>query len=104
MLGFGEFIKEARTNRVRDALATLMVGGGLLNTTGITPQEVPPIVYDYWQKTLAPTNKQQIYALSKKYEKHATRDERGRRVLNIDKIADNEDRTRFQRLITQAEP
>ena len=38
------------------------------------------------------------------YEKHATRDERGRRVLNIDKIADNEDRTRFQRLITQAEP
>jgi hypothetical protein len=101
MKTFKEYITEGNKSVVRNALATAMVGAGLINATGIPAETVPKIVYDYWQEKIAPTRDQQIYKLSKKYEKHAIRDSRGRRVLDIDSIPDENDRNQFHRLVSQ---
>ncbi len=101
MKTFKQYIAEGNKSIVRNALATAMVGAGLINATGIPVETVPGIVHDYWQEKIAPTRDQQIYKLSKKYEKHATRDSRGRRVLDIDSIPNENDRTQFQKLIAQ---
>jgi hypothetical protein len=101
MKTFKQYMSEENKSVVRNALATAMVGAGLINATGIPVETVPGIVRDYWQEKIAPTRDQQIYKLSKKYEKHAKKDNRGRRVLDIDSIPDENDRTQFQKLIAQ---
>ena len=94
--------KKRKTSKVRDTLASVMISGGLLNAAGIPMHTVPSTVYNYWQRTLAPTKKQQIYSLSKKYENQATtRDEQGRKVLDIGLIPDKKDRLRFERLVSK---
>ena len=103
MKSFKQFIVEGKKSKLRDTLASAMLTGGLLNSTGIPIQSIPGIVHDYWREKIAPTPRQQLIALSKKYEKSATRDKKGQRVLNIDAIPDENDRSRFQRLITRGE-
>jgi len=103
MKTFKQYISENKQSVVRNALATAMVGAGLINATGIPVETVPGIVHDYWQERIAPTPKQEIYHISKKYEKDAKKDSRGRRVLNVDAIENEKDRTRLQKLLTQVE-
>ena len=103
MKTFKQFITEGNKSIVRDALATAMIGSGLINATGIPLESVPGIVHNYWQERIAPTKDQQINDLKRKYQKYVTRDDKGRRVLDIKSIPDADDRDNLERLIAQHE-
>jgi hypothetical protein len=100
MKTFKEFIIESTfKDKVKGTLATAMLATGAINTTGIPIAKVPGIVHDYWQERIAPTPKQQISHLSRKYEKLAKK-VKGQRILNIDSIPDENDKQKFIKLVT----
>lgn len=86
MISFKSFLEESLKTKARDALATAMITGGLLQGMNIPPKEVPSIVGNYWRRTIAPTKEEQAADTIKKYQHLITVNSKGKKSLDIESI------------------
>lgn len=98
MKSFKQYITEKKM--LRNAMASAMIGTGMLQATGVPPEQVPGMVSNYWQKKIAPSPEQELNALLIKHSKHMKIDPKSNKnVLDIDSIPDQNDRKRIEELI-----